>query len=225
MRKVWIAFVLALALTARAQSPDLSSPQTTEDALHAMSQQAAIIFTGHILAVHQPKAASGALEIEFAVDDAIRGVRTGTYILREWAGLSPAGESPFRAGQHYLMLLHAPGPSGLSSPVGGPDGAIPIRGANPSTGPETEFLSRPPRNLNGQMQSEAQTVDLRWIATRVIQPILYRSEPVAHPTGFPVAAQPDARIADTPRGDLTYTASCSAITTLLRAWEQSDAAR
>lgn len=225
MRRVRIACMLALALSARAQSPDLSSPQTTEDALHAMSQQAAVIFFGHVVAVRQPRTTSGILEIEFVVDDAIRGVRGGTYLLREWAGLSPAGESPLRAGQQYLMLLHAPGPSGLSSPVGGQDGVIPIRGSNPSPGAEAPLLSRSPRNSKGQTQSEAQTVDLRWIATRVIQSISYRSAPVAHPTGFPVVAQPHARIADTPRGDLTYTATCSAITALLRAWEQSDAAR
>ena len=76
--------------------------------------------------------ATGVVEIEFAVEDAVRGVSGGTYTLREWAGLWPAGDEPFRVGQRYLMLLHAPGAAGLSSPVGGMDGAIPIRGG---TGP------------------------------------------------------------------------------------------
>jgi hypothetical protein len=204
MRRVRIACVLALALAARAQSPGQSGPLTTEDALHAMSQQAAVIFAGQVVSVRQRGGATGVIEIEFAVDDAIRGVRGGAYILREWAGLSPAGESPFRAGQHYLMLLHAPGASGLSSPIGGADGAIPIRGGNPSAGA---------------------VVDLRWVATLVVQPVSYRLRPIARPTGLPVIAQPNAKVEDTPRGDVTNAAPYVTVLTLLRNWEKTDAAR
>jgi hypothetical protein len=115
----------------------------TEAALHDMARLAGVIFTGEVVAVRRHDAgdgSTGVVEIEFAVDDAVRGVRVGSYTLREWAGLWNAGDEPFRVGQRYLMLLHAPGESGLSSPVDGVDGAIPIRGGG--------------------------TVDLRWIAAR-----------------------------------------------------------
>ncbi len=59
----------------------------TEDALHAMTQMAAVIFAGRVVAIRQPQRAGGAVEIEFAVEDAIRGVSGGTYVLREWGGL------------------------------------------------------------------------------------------------------------------------------------------
>jgi hypothetical protein len=130
-----------------------------------MSRMAGVIFTGQVVGVRRldgTGGATGVVEIEFAVEDAVRGVGGGTYTLREWAGLWPAGYEPFRAGQQYLMLLHAPGAAGLSSPVGGTDGAVPIRGGG-QAGP---------------------VVDLRWVATRVVQPVAYQA-PAVHWMALP----------------------------------------
>lgn len=221
---VWTACVLAVVLSAACgQAQTLSSvtpqpvPQPTADALHAMSRLAGVIFAGQVIAVRRHDAlngATGVVEIDFAVDEAIRGVSGGAYTLREWAGLWPAGEEPFRAGQRYLMLLHAPGPAGLSSPVGGSDGAIPIRGAD-STG----------------------VVDLRWIATGVARSTSYGPASV-HRIGRPVLAHPNAVAAPTAPGDAidlsaplpTETTAApaaqndttSAILAMLRAWEKDD---
>ena len=111
--------------------PQAVPPQGITDALHAMSRLAGVIFAGQVVAVRRIDGgndATGIVEIQFAVEDAVRGVSGGVYTLREWAGLWPAGEEPFRVGQRFLMLLHAPSVAGLSSPVGGMDGAIPIHG-------------------------------------------------------------------------------------------------
>jgi hypothetical protein len=149
-RHAWLCVCVLLlgAVCGGAQAPGQNAivpavSPATEAALHDMARLAGVIFTGEVVAVRRHDASdssTGVVEIEFAVDDAVRGVRGGSYTLREWAGLWNAGDEPFRAGQRYLMLLHAPGASGLSSPVDGVDGAIPIRGGD--------------------------TVDLRWIAAR-----------------------------------------------------------
>ncbi|HWB32471.1 MAG TPA: hypothetical protein VG714_04795 [Acidobacteriaceae bacterium] len=115
-------------------------PATASDALHQMADQAGIIFTGQVTAIRHPRStpgSTGVVEIDFAVTDSVLGPASGSvYTLREWAGLWPANDTPFAVGRRYLMLLHAPGASGLSSPVGGQDGAIPILGAGPAAQPQ-----------------------------------------------------------------------------------------
>jgi hypothetical protein len=136
-----------------------SAPQTVVDVLHDFSDQAAVIFAGQVLAVRRP--GTGVVEVEFRVDEAIRGCAAGMpYVLREWDGLWAGGTPRYRVGQRLLMLLHAPSAAGMSSPVGGMDGAIPIRqgsaGATESAG-----AAQPPY------------VDLRWLGARVPRSVVY----------------------------------------------------
>jgi hypothetical protein len=94
--------------------------------------------------------------------------------LREWSGLWVADNQRYRVGQRLLMLLHAPGAAGMSSPVGGLDGAIPIRQGG-AVSQLTDSSTAPQRPF----------VDLRWLGARLPHTVSYRSEP-AH------AAKPDA---------------------------------
>ena len=70
-------------------------PATVEDALHEMSDAAGVIFAGQVTAVRRVAGvggASGVVEVDFRVDNAVRGcVSGGTYTLREWAGLWAGG--------------------------------------------------------------------------------------------------------------------------------------
>jgi hypothetical protein len=182
--------LLGGAAWAQAAAP----PQTTEDALRQLVNEAGVIFSGTVTAVRRPApAAPGAaavVEIDFAVTDAVRGVSGSSYTLREWAGLWPGSDQPFRPGQRYLMLLHTPNPAGLSSPVGGPDGAIPIRalgaGATATTQTIASAASIGTTPAAGTTAtpggSPAEVVDLGWIATRVAVSIPY-STSVAHVVG------------------------------------------
>ncbi len=146
-------------LVAQAQS----QPQTVVDVLHQISDSADVIFAGQVLAIRQPN--TGVVEVEFRVDEAVRGCSAGTpYVLREWAGLWGAGGQRYRVGQRLLMLLHAPSAAGMSSPVGGLDGAIPIRLGGTSSPPRTRV--------------QAPFVDLRWLGMRVPRAVDYRSESV-----------------------------------------------
>lgn len=205
---VRFAYALALVFAIRAtecgvaQGPPQAalpltiSPRSITDELHAMSQLADVIFAGQVVAVHRidgGNGSTGVVEIQFAVEDAVCGVNSSIYTLREWAGLWPAGEEPFRVGQRFLMLLHAPGAAGLSSPVGGMDGAIPIRGivqtqaAGLAETDSTRTVSAKTGSAGISALQESRVVDLRWVGTRVVQPLSYRKAPVEISTAPPVS--------------------------------------
>jgi hypothetical protein len=129
---------------------------TGQAVLEEMSERAAVIFCGVVTAVRLPgDGLSGVVEVEFAVSDAVRGAGGGTYVVKEWAGLWRDG-ARYRVGDRRLMLLHAPGPGGLSSPVDGLDGAIPV-----GDGVDLRWLEA--RTLRGSMYSEQGRV-VKWVA-------------------------------------------------------------
>ena len=181
--------VLLMALLAHGQVAPAASPtqqQTVVDVLHQLSDKADVVFAGQVVAIRRPSDASW-VEVEFRVDQAIRGCSVGTpYVLREWAGLWTAGNQRYRVGQRLLMLLHAPSAAGISSPVGGLDGAIPIRQGGMSA-QATDSSTAPQRPF----------VDLRWLGARLPHAVSYRSEPAhaAKPDGLPLLAQPTAHVA------------------------------
>lgn len=218
--KWWIGRALALTFAlsgCAACSTDAQSiPQTnpaTEAALHDMTRLAGVIFAGSVIGIHRRAGVAGAagtVEVEFAVETAIRGVAGTTCTLREWAGLWAAGDEPFRIGQRYLMLLHAPGASGLSSPIGGADGAIPIHG---EAGP----------------LADSRAVDLRWIATQVARTVAYRVP--LRTTGLPASLHPfvESVGTDSPEASgaveilpTTHTASYATVIAALKRWQKDD---
>jgi hypothetical protein len=70
------------------------------------------------------------------------------------------------------MMLRAPNAAGISSPVGGMDGALPIRGmgsAVRSADDRAETIASP----------AAEMVDLRWVGARLARPVTYRNGLVA----------------------------------------------
>jgi len=215
-RKVWV-WAVGLSLCAAcggARTAAQSSLLNSQDALHAMTALAGVIFAGQVVAMQRHGAADGAagvVEITFAVDDAVRGVRGGSYTLREWAGLWPGGDERFRVGQRYLMLLHSPGAAGLSSPVGGMDGAIPIRaGIVSAAGSAADGLS----------------VDLSWVGTRVARPAVYLRTQAGGPIARPIAVQAELKASDV-RTTATLAsgqpvASYTEILAMLHGWERDD---
>jgi hypothetical protein len=167
-----VVVVAALVMGSCSQG-QTAPPQSVEDALHRMSDRAAVVFVGQVTAVRRVdggEAGQGVVEVSFRVDQAVRGCVTGgTYVLREWAGLWAANDARFRVGQRRLMMLHAPGPGGMSSPVGGMDGAIPVHGVGKavwSANDSAATIGTP----------AAEMVDLRWVGTRLARPVAYRKE-------------------------------------------------
>jgi hypothetical protein len=179
----WLRAVALAALLAAspahgqdASSASSTSPQTVVDVLHLLSDKADVIFAGQVMAIRRPNA--GVVEVEFRVDQAIRGWAAGTpYILREWAGLWEGDTQRYRVGQRLLMLLHAPSAAGMSSPVGGLDGAIPIRQGGAAASPVADVATPP----------QPPFVDLRWLGARLPRAVSYRNGPVhaAKPANLP----------------------------------------
>jgi hypothetical protein len=173
-----VAMVVARpALTQVASDGPPAQPQTVVDILQQLSDKAEIVFAGQVLAIRRPS--DGVVEVEFRVDQSIRGCTTGTpYILREWAGLWAGDNQRYRVGQRLLMLLHAPSAAGMNSPVSGLDGAIPIREGGAAT-PSEDDLATPP---------QPPYVDLRWLGAKLPHAVSYQSEPVR--AAMPVDLQP-----------------------------------
>jgi hypothetical protein len=181
------AVVLLMAPMGWGQASTSAGSQTVTDVLHQMSDRADVIFMGQVLTVHLPEGgspASGIVEIQFRVDEAIRGCQTGPYVLHEWGGLWAGGSGRYRVGQRLLMLLHAPGAGGLSSPVGGLDGAIPIRQSGIVASPAES--TTPPPSLP--------FVDLRWLGTRVPRAVSYRDKAVRPANAFPQLSPGQQRV-------------------------------
>jgi hypothetical protein len=136
-----------------------------------MSDMAGIVFVGHVTAVRHRESedvASGVVEVEFFIEQAVRGCTAGsTYVLREWAGLWSGGDQRYRVGQRLLMFLHAPGRGGVTSPVGGMAGVIPIGGAGSA-----------PRANDASTSAPLAVADLRWVGTKLVRSVVYRSDAV-----------------------------------------------
>ncbi|HEY0263029.1 MAG TPA: hypothetical protein VGC07_00775 [Granulicella sp.] len=179
-------------------SAPVAPPATVTEALESMADRAGVIFAGQVTAIRQPQGASGQIEITFHVEQAVLGCVSGvSYTLREWAGLWTSNPHRYRLGERLLLFLHAPGPGGLSSPVGGQAGAIPITVSSTVAGPETTDTGAPDPS-----------VDLRWVEARVLRQ-----------TDSP---EPQARSAARPIEDTerkTSAGSLQSVLSLLNAWE------
>jgi hypothetical protein len=173
------AALLLMAPMAWGQASSSAGSQTVTDVLHQMSDRADIVFMGQVLAVHLPAGASpasGIVEIQFRVDQAIRGCKMGEpFVLREWGGLWAGGGGRYRVGQRLLMFLHAPSTGGFSSPVDGLDGAIPIR----------QSAMGAPVGGNATPTPTLPFVDLRWLGARLPRAVSYRNEVVRPANTFP----------------------------------------
>jgi hypothetical protein len=98
--------------------------------LQRKTAQAGTIFSGRVISIAPPRSASpdrvSTVTVTVQVESAIRGVKAAQiYSFREWAGLWSAGPR-YRVGQHLLLFLYAPSKLGLTSPVGGASGVLPV---------------------------------------------------------------------------------------------------
>jgi hypothetical protein len=94
-----------------------------------LTRSSGCIFAGTVKSVERaaPKRNGVAsVLINFHVDQAMRGVRTGQMLaIREWAGLWESGER-YRPGERVMLFLYPPSKLGLTSPVGGPMGRFKV---------------------------------------------------------------------------------------------------
>lgn len=149
--------------SANREQDDTGPMYSTMDVLASMEARAGAIFGGEVVAIRRTRqegradaeggsavegldsATSGVVEVDVRVDDPIRGCGAGGhYVLREWPGLWLNKSPRYRVGERALWMLYPPNAAGLSSPVGGMAGVVPLTG-----------------------RGRAALADLRWVQTRV----------------------------------------------------------
>lgn len=91
--------------------------------LRGLASRAGVVFVGQVQSI-VPK--EGVVEVTFTVQQPVLGAVGGTYVLREWAGRWTGGQQRYRVGQRAMFFLHAPSAAGLSSPVDGMAGVVPV---------------------------------------------------------------------------------------------------
>lgn len=162
----WCGWAQTMARPAAFAGVDAAGmPVTVEAALRTMITQAAVMFVGTVVEVRRVggdgfASAEGVVEVRFSVERGIRGVEGGTYLLREWGGLWAANGPRYTVGSRLLMLLHAPSAAGLSSPVGGMDGAIALKGSGALVAAE-----------DGTVAENAPVADLRWLQAKLARQV------------------------------------------------------
>ncbi len=165
-------------------------PPSTAAALQDLAAQAGIIFAGHVVAIARNDSA-GYVDITFHIESAVRGCGSkSTYVLREWAGLW-SGPDRYLPGQRLLMLLSARGPSGMSAPVGGMAGIIPLLVTREP--PLLHGGATPPRDSPAET-AQPEAVDLRWVQASALRGIAAASSagqtPGAQLAPWPGAVEP-----------------------------------
>jgi len=120
-RLAMVACWLWFSMSALAQGtiPDA----TVGAALRNLASRSGVAFMGRVTEIHR---GTGVVEVVFQVERSLLGETGATYTLREWAGLWAAGQCRYSVGQRVAIFLHAPGKAGLSSPVDGMEGILPV---------------------------------------------------------------------------------------------------
>jgi len=125
-----IPCVMAFGILACGQVRAVVPVRSLPPDLSTVTRSAGIIFAGRVLAISPVRLPSSAevssVEVTCQVEQAVRGTRVGERLaFREWAGLWTSGER-YRIGQRLMLFLYAPGPLGLTSPVGGAAGRFAV---------------------------------------------------------------------------------------------------
>jgi hypothetical protein len=187
----WTGLWVLLRATALAQAvePDAS----VGAALRNLASRSGIAFVGRVTEIDR---GTGAVEVKFQVEQPLLGGVGPTYTLREWIGLWAAGQSRYSLGQRVVIFLHAPGKSGLSSPVDGMEGILPVVQETADSEPLLDMRrvsARVQRKVgepiadgsNGAMK----LADVAAVVTAWNRPV--RPEPVRHP--LPIGVAPIAK--------------------------------
>jgi len=105
------------------QAPDT----TVGDALRHLAANAGAAFLGTIQKIEPPTPDHpSTVIITFQVTQPILGEPGSVYTLREWSGLWTMGRQRYTIGQRALFFLHPVNAAGLSSPVDGMEGILPL---------------------------------------------------------------------------------------------------
>ena len=91
--------------------------------LQSLAAGAQTIFVGQIISIQRR---GGVVEVTFRVEQPVAGAAGSTFTVREWAGMWPANFQRYTVGQRVLAFLRGASGAGLSSPVHGAEGLVPV---------------------------------------------------------------------------------------------------
>lgn len=91
--------------------------------LQRLAAAAPTIFVGQIVRIERT---NSVVDVTFRVEQAVAGAVGPTCTMREWAGLWPPGQNRYLVGQRVLAFLHAASGAGMSTPVHGAEGLVPV---------------------------------------------------------------------------------------------------
>ena len=130
------------------QAADQASASTgVGEVLHDLAARAGVVFVGRVESI---EIKGGVTEVAFSVQKPVIGEVGTTYTVREWGGRWAGGQEHYRIGQRALIFLYAPNEAGLSSPVDGMAGVVPVIPMGADADP---------------------MIDVRWLETRVERPV------------------------------------------------------
>ena len=136
---LWLWFSCAALAQFAAGVDGMAVPDTSVGgALSSMALRADVVFAGRVTAIRRGPVAGGSTGVvcvDFSVEQALEGNVAGTYTLREWGGLWAAGQHRYWVGEHVVLFAHAAGAAGLSSPVDGMEGVLPLVQENAQSEP------------------------------------------------------------------------------------------
>jgi hypothetical protein len=159
--------------------------------LRGLASRAGVVFVGQVQKI-EPK--GGVVEITFAVQQPVLGVVGGSYVMREWAGRWTSGTQRYWVGERAMFFLHAPsgsanggsasGGAGLSSPVDGMMGVVPVvpMGTNDSALLDVRWLASRVRRAVGAPMVDASTGAIA-LADAVAVTKSWQMDSVAEPKG------------------------------------------
>jgi hypothetical protein len=184
----WLCGLMFLGSAAFAQTtPDTS----VAAALNTLGTRSGVVFAGEVTAIRHT---GGVVEVEFQVDQNLKGAATGSYVLREWAGLWVAGQRRYWVGERAVVFLQEPGKGGLSSPVDGMEGILPLSPAgDASTGLSVDvqrLRTRVLRAAGAPMDGSATPMSLAAVALAVQPPPVGAPSPIEPPTPEPLPIRP-----------------------------------
>ncbi|MGI4829034.1 MAG: hypothetical protein ACRYFU_12700 [Janthinobacterium lividum] len=114
----------ATQAAAQTGTTSVASAQTTlTGELQLLASRAAVVFSGQVISIERR---GGVVEVSFRVEQAVVGGVGSTFVLREWAGLWPAGQFRYHVGERALVFMHAASAAGFASAVDGQEGIVPV---------------------------------------------------------------------------------------------------
>ncbi len=164
-------------------------------ALVNLASRAGLVFVGQVEKIERK---GGLVEVRFAVEQPVVGEVGPTYTLREWSGLWTGGRQRYFVGQRALVFLHAPemgvgGSEGLTSPVDGMDGVVPVvvQGADEEPLVDVRWLeARVQRAVGSKLGGEETGAITLASATALVRAGKVEREPVRLPLPVPVRPLP-----------------------------------